>query len=63
MMRRLNVNYGRTNSAILLLTSTPAELGTLLLPVGCSGSGSGLRRLRRPYYDRRFHRLPHPFAS
>ena len=60
MMRRLNVNYGRTNSAILLLTPTPAALGTLLLPAGCSGSGSDLRRLRRPYYDRRFHRLPHP---
>ena len=62
MMRRLNVNYGRTNSAILLLTSTPATLGMLLLPAGCSGSISGLRRLRRTHYDRRFHRLPHPFA-
>jgi|EP01046_Picozoa_sp_COSAG06_P050727 hypothetical protein len=68
MMGRLNSNLPNTNpakkfAAFLLLTPTPAELGTLLLPVGCSGSGSGLRRLRRPYYDRRFHRLPHPFAS
>ena len=65
MMGRLNINLPNTNSTkkfatSLLLTPTPTELGMLLLPAGCSGSGSGLRRLRRPYYDRRFHRLPHP---
>ena len=65
MMRRLNIgppNSAKKFAAFLLLTPTPAALGMLLLPAGCSGSDSGLRRLRRPYYDRRFHRLPHPFA-